>query len=184
MTSSELGMFLKALSFAATKHRNQRRKDQFATPYINHPIALVNILCLEAGITDPTVLMGALLHDTVEDTDTSFEELTTLFGASVANIVRQVTDDKGLPKAMRKQQQIEHAATASDQAKLVKLADKVHNLRDLVQSPPANWPDSRRLDYCHWSKQVVDQLRGVHAPLEALFDAAYGEAIRRYGAEP
>lgn len=180
METSQVEILLKALAFSADKHRDQRRKDQSATPYINHPIGLVSILCHEGGIYDPEVLMGALLHDTVEDTDTQFSDIEGLFGPGVEHIVRQVTDDKSLPSAVRKQQQIDHAAQATDQAKLVKLADKIHNLRDLVKSPPPSWPLERRREYCLWSKQVVDQLRGVHPPLEALFDQAYAQALTLY----
>lgn len=184
MDTAQMGQFLAALAFAADKHRNQRRKNREATPYINHPIGLVNILWHEAGVQDPAVLIGALLHDTVEDTDTQFADLVTQFGPEVAHIVRQVTDDKSLPKAVRKQQQIEHAGQASDAAKLVKLADKIHNLRDLVNAPPEAWPLERRLEYCYWAKQVVDQVRGVHLPLEALFDQIYAQAVVLYSAKP
>ena len=117
--------------------------------------------------------MGALLHDTVEDTDTTLAEIDAAFGKPVATVVAQVTDDKSLPKATRKQLQIEHAATLCDRAKLVKLADKIHNLRDVAQSPPVGWPPERLRSYCDWCKQVVDQLRGIHPHLEALFDQAY-----------
>jgi GTP diphosphokinase / guanosine-3',5'-bis(diphosphate) 3'-diphosphatase len=177
MDSEQVGHLLAALVFASDKHRDQRRKDAQATPYINHPIGLVNILWHEAGVYDPVVLMAALLHDTVEDTDTHFEELEQHFGREVEQIVRQLTDDKSLPKAVRKQLQIDHAAAASDAAKLVKLADKIYNLRDLVKSPPVGWSVMRQREYCEWAKQVVDQLRGVHPTLEALFDAIYAEAI-------
>jgi guanosine-3',5'-bis(diphosphate) 3'-pyrophosphohydrolase len=125
-----------ASAFAAHKHRDQRRKGAEASPYINHPIAVTNVLTNEAGITDSTVLVAALLHDTIEDTDTTVEELQAQFGPEVASIVVEVTDDKSLPKQDRKRLQIEHAATLSDQAKLVKLADKICNLRDIGQSPP------------------------------------------------
>ncbi len=169
-----------ALQFAASKHRNQRRKDAALTPYINHPISLLHLLHNEANVTDPVVLAGALLHDTVEDTETTLAEIEALFGSAVAAVVAQVTDDKSQPQAVRKQQQIDHAATLCDRAKLVKLADKTCNLRDLAQSPPANWSRDRLLTYCQWSKQVVDQLRGIHPPLENLFDAAYEAAQASY----
>lgn len=110
---SEISIILKALSFAAYKHRDQRRKDVNASPYINHPIALANVLCNEGGITDEDVLCAALLHDTVEDTETTPEELTKLFGKTISNIVMEVTDDKALPKTERKRLQIEHVAHAS-----------------------------------------------------------------------
>jgi guanosine-3',5'-bis(diphosphate) 3'-pyrophosphohydrolase len=127
----------------------------------------------EAGVKDVIVLMAALLHDTIEDTDTTAEELKAHFGSAVAVIVVQVTDDKKLKKAERKRQQVLHASSISDQAKLVKLADTICNLRDLNASPPADWGIERKREYFDWAKQVVDQLRGVHPRLEALFDAQY-----------
>lgn len=174
---TKTGLILEALTFAAERHRNQRRKDSEASPYINHPIALANLLCNTGQITDPVVIAAALLHDTVEDTATSLEELHTRFGADIAHVVNEVTDDKSLPGSMRKQLQIEHASHISDRAKLVKLADKISNLRDLVNTPPTNWSLERRLAYCQWSKQVIDQLRGVHPQLEALFDDIYEQAM-------
>jgi guanosine-3',5'-bis(diphosphate) 3'-pyrophosphohydrolase len=175
MTEQELKRLLAALSFAAHKHKDQRRKDVAASPYINHPISLANILCNEGHVTDIDVICGALLHDTIEDTDTSPEELEQEFGAAIRDIVLDVTDDKTLSKAERKRRQIEHAAHASDKAKLVKLADKISNLRDVADNPPADWTLQRRQEYFDWAKQVVDQVRGVHAGLEDLFDAAYGK---------
>jgi GTP diphosphokinase / guanosine-3',5'-bis(diphosphate) 3'-diphosphatase len=168
-----MNKMIAAIAFAAEKHRHQRRKDADASPYINHPIALANVLANEAGIEDETVLIAAVLHDTIEDTNTSAQELEQRFGQAVADIVREVTDDKSLPKAERKQLQIEHATNASRRAKLVKLADKICNLRDLASSPPADWSAERKEAYFHWAKAVADQLRGVHPTLERLFDEAY-----------
>src|SRR5258706_12779980 len=121
---SELALLLKALSFAARKHRDQRRKDAEASPYINHPIALADVLVNEGGVTDVEVLAAALLHDTVEDTATTPEELQRAFGARVARIVADVTDDKALPKAARKRSQGEHAPAIRPKRKLLKRADK------------------------------------------------------------
>jgi GTP diphosphokinase / guanosine-3',5'-bis(diphosphate) 3'-diphosphatase len=170
---SELALLLKALAFAAHKHRDQRRKDPEASPYINHPIALADVLVNEGGVTDFEVLCAALLHDTVEDTATTPEELAEAFGARVAAIVAEVTDDTRLPKAERKRLQVEHARTLSPQARLVKLADKICNLRDVAQRPPASWDLARRREYFDWAKRVVDGMRGVHPVLEDAFDAAY-----------
>ena len=174
---SELALLLKALSFAADKHRDQRRKDAEASPYINHPIALADVLVNEGGVTDVEVLAAALLHDTVEDTATTPEELERVFGARVARIVAEVTDDTALPKAERKRLQVEHAASISPEAKLVKLADKICNLRDVAVRPPAQWSLERRREYFEWAKNVVDRLRGVHPRLEAAFDAAYEKRL-------
>ena len=170
----ELALLLKALAFAAHKHRDQRRKDAEASPYINHPIALADVLVNEGGVEDVEVLCAALLHDTVEDTATTQQELVDAFGARIARIVAEVTDDKRLPKAERKRLQVERAGALSREAKLVKLADKICNLRDVATHPPAQWDLARRREYFEWAKSVVERLRGAHPRLEAAFDAAYG----------
>jgi guanosine-3',5'-bis(diphosphate) 3'-pyrophosphohydrolase len=166
-------LLIAAIAFAADKHRNQRRKDAEASPYINHPIALANLLANEAGIDDQRVLLAAILHDTIEDTETTEQELIRHFGKDVADIVLELTDDKSLPKSERKRLQIVHAAHISRRAKLVKLADKICNLRDVAASPPANWPVARQQEYFDWARSVVDGLRGTHPGLEHLFDQAY-----------
>ena len=144
MTDDPLPRVLEAAAFAAERHRDQRRKGKDASPYINHPLALARLLAQDGGERDATVLMAALLHDTVEDTGTTFAEIEQLFGAEVATIVREVTDDKALPKAERKRLQIEHAARLSRRAMLVKLADKICNLRDILISPPTDWTVQRK----------------------------------------
>ena len=163
---------LSAATFAAERHRDQRRKGKDASPYINHPLALASLLA-DRGVRDPTVLMAALLHDTVEDTATTFEDIERSFGPEVAGLVREVTDDKTLSKAERKRLQIEHAAHLSRPAMLVKLADKICNLHDVVVSPPADWTQQRKREYFDWAKAVVDRMRGVHPELEAMFDREY-----------
>lgn len=179
MNENPIGLLLKATQFAADRHRNQRRKDAESSPYINHPIALANVLANEGGVTDPVVLCAALLHDTIEDTNTTADELRTMFGEAITSVVLEVTDDKSLPKAKRKELQIEHARTASPQAKLVKLADKICNLRDIAATPPADWDQSRKDQYFDWAKSVIDGVRGTHAQLEAIFDVTYGQKSAR-----
>jgi GTP diphosphokinase / guanosine-3',5'-bis(diphosphate) 3'-diphosphatase len=169
----DLALLFRALAFAAHKHRDQRRKDAEASPYINHPIALAEVLAGEGGVADAEVLAAALLHDTIEDTATTADELRAEFGERIAAMVEEVTDDQSLPKADRKRLQIEHAAVLSPGAKLVKLADKICNLRDVADRPPAKWDLQRRQEYFEWAKRVIDGLRGAHAGLEAAFDAAY-----------
>ena len=171
---NDLKLLMKALAFAAEKHKNQRRKNVEASPYINHPISLANILCNEGHVTDINVICGALLHDTVEDTETTEDELIAEFGRDIGRIVMAVTDDKDIKdKQERKQLQIDHASGISEPAKLIKLADKISNLRDIANDPPADWNLQRRRKYFDWAKQVIDQLRGVHPGLESLFDEAY-----------
>ena len=175
---SDMQLVLSAASFAATRHTTQRRKDAAASPYINHPLALGDILASEGGVEDAEVIAAALLHDTVEDTETSIEELVTLFGERVASMVAEVTDDKSLDSAERKRLQIVKAASKSPGAKLVKLADKIANLRDLASAPPADWSDERRLGYFEWARNVIYGLRGSSTSLEAAFDEAYARGMR------
>jgi len=170
---SDLQLVIRAAAFAAHKHRDQRRKDAGATPYINHPLALARILSVEGGVIDPVTIAAALLHDTIEDTETTPEELEAEFGADIRSIVEQVTDDKTLPKAARKQAQVDHAGHISHRAQLVKLADKIANLRDVATAPPDRWDLQRRQEYFDWGKRVIDRLRGAHPALEAVFDDAY-----------
>ena len=161
---------LKAALFAAEKHKNQRRKDADASPYINHPLALASVLAVEGCIEDSDVICAALLHDTIEDTNTTAEDLVETFGAKVAAIVLEVTDDKSLDKAVRKEEQVKHAPHISREAKLVKLADKICNLRDILSTPPADWTAERKTAYFDWAARVVAGLRGVNPSLEAPCD--------------
>jgi guanosine-3',5'-bis(diphosphate) 3'-pyrophosphohydrolase len=172
-----VNQLIHAVAFAADKHRKQRRKDADASPYINHPIALAHVLANEGGVEDERVLIAAILHDTIEDTDTSRDELVRRFGAEIGRIVDEVTDDKSLSKAERKRLQVEHAAHISHGAKLVKLADKICNLRDILAAPPSGWSDERKREYFDWAKRVVDELRGTHRELEAVFDEVYRKGI-------
>lgn len=168
--SENTGQLLKAIRFSADKHRNQRRKDNAQSPYINHPIDVAQLLWEVGGVRDVNVLLAAILHDTIEDTHTSPIEIRDNFGADVLALVLEVTDDKSLPKQDRKRLQIETAPHKSVGAKLIKLADKSCNVRDLVSMPPENWSLERRREYLLWTEQVVAGLRGSNATLEEYYD--------------
>lgn len=169
---------LDATNFAAIKHKDQRRKDPEGTPYINHPVGVANYLS-QAGVDQIEVLQAALLHDTVEDTDTTLDEIELKFGKKVAGIVAEVTDEKGLEKAERKRLQIIHARHASKEAKLVKLADKLYNIKDLERSLPSGWTNERRLEYYKWAAKVILGCRGSNQQLEDQLD----EVLKRNGIE-
>ncbi|NJM49703.1 MAG: bifunctional (p)ppGpp synthetase/guanosine-3',5'-bis(diphosphate) 3'-pyrophosphohydrolase [Sphingomonadales bacterium] len=172
-TVSTAGLLTRAASFAAIKHCAQRRKDVDATPYINHTLAVAAILSEEGGVDDAEILAAAILHDTVEDTEATLDELTKLFGKRVASIVGEVTDDMTLPKAERKAKQISSAAGKRREAKLVKLADKISNLRDIARTPPANWSLTRRQEYFDFAAEVVKGLTGENQALDTAFTLAY-----------
>jgi guanosine-3',5'-bis(diphosphate) 3'-pyrophosphohydrolase len=170
--ADDIGLIIQALAFAAHKHRDQRRKDVKASPYINHPIA---VAYHEGGVSDARVIAAALLHDTIEDTETHASEIEREFGKGICDIVLEVTDDTRLDKADRRRLQVERSADASHNARLVKLADKICNLRDTLNSPPASWDLGRRREYFEWAKQVVDQIRGTNSRLEAVFDEVFAQ---------
>jgi guanosine-3',5'-bis(diphosphate) 3'-pyrophosphohydrolase len=166
---------LHALHFAADKHRDQRRKGEDASPYINHPIVVAETLA-RFGVTDRVTLQAAVLHDTIEDTETTPEELEAEFGPEVRSVVMEVTDDKSLPKRERKTLQVERAPSLSRRAKLVRIADKISNVHDVLHTPPADWPVAWRLSYIDWTERVVDGCRGTHPELESHFDEIVEEA--------
>jgi guanosine-3',5'-bis(diphosphate) 3'-pyrophosphohydrolase len=171
---------LEAASFAAKKHRDQRRKGSSAEPYINHPLEVANLLAGVGRVEDYDILIAAILHDTVEDTETTAEELTERFGETVCGYVLEVTDDKSLPKAERKQKQVEHAPHLSAGAKQIKLGDKISNIADVTNNPPHDWDRERRLEYVNWGESVVDGLRGVNENLERHFDETVARARSRF----
>ncbi len=166
----ELTLFLKALNFSAAKHRHQRRKDSAASPYINHPIEVTNILWTIGEVSDMITVVAAILHDTIEDTDTSPEEISAQFGNEVMNLVLEVSDDKSLPKQERKKNQIAHSPHLSRRAQEIKLADKISNVHDIAYAPPGHWPMERRAEYLRWAEAVIDGLRGANDKLEKYFD--------------
>ncbi len=168
--NTSITLVLRAAAFAADKHRHQRRKDHARTPYINHPLAVARVLAEEGGIKDPEILAAAILHDTLEDTATSRRELERKFGARIAALVSEVTDDKSLPKQRRKQLQIDRAPMKSEGAALIKIADKICNLRDLRDSPPKHWTVERRQRYRQWASDVVTALPLGRHRLRRVFD--------------
>jgi len=165
-----VALLLRAVEFSAEKHRGQRRKGVDALPYINHPIEVAAMLANIAGVRDLVILVAAVLHDTIEDTSTSPEEIEIAFGPEVRTLVQEVTDDKSLHKAERKRLQVEHAPHLSHSAKVIKLADKISNVRDVTERPPTDWPVERRREYLDWAECVVAGCRGVNSPLESCFN--------------
>jgi (p)ppGpp synthase/HD superfamily hydrolase len=164
-----------ALHFAARKHSGQRRKDSGAAPYINHLIAVTEILARVGGVTNMTILQAAILHDTLEDTQTTAQELDEHFGNEVRSLVQELTDDKRLPKQERKRLQVNNAPRLSAAAKQLKMADKISNLGDISSTQPADWSFQRKIEYLEWAERVVAGCRGTNAELEHHFDAVLQE---------
>lgn len=173
---NDTAKLLQAAKFAAVKHISQKRKGNDEAPYINHPLEVANILANVGKVVDYDVLIAALLHDTIEDTETTREEIAEMFGESVAKMVLEVTDDKSLPKAVRKQKQIDHAPHLSHGAKQIKLGDKISNIRDVMENSPDGWSIERRREYVEWGEKVVGGLRGANAELENHFDELVNRA--------
>jgi (p)ppGpp synthase/HD superfamily hydrolase len=162
----------RAYHFAAAAHVNQRRKGVAAEPYVNHLTEVAELVATATRGTDPEIIIAAVLHDTVEDTETSLENVGELFGERVRGLVAEVTDDKALPKQIRKDLQVEHAPHISRGAKIIKMADKISNLRALATSPPADWPPERKTEYVEWARRVVDGCRAANDCLSRQFDIA------------
>ena len=174
----DLAFLLQAAMFSAEKHRRQRRKGEDASPYINHPIAVADLVANVGGISDVRILAAAILHDTIEDTNTTLDQLTELFGQEVSTLVAEVSDDKSLPKAERKRLQIEHAQQLSSAAKMIKLADKISNVTEVLENPPVDWSIERRRDYLEWARAVVAGCQGTNAGLEQRFDELLKRGLR------
>jgi guanosine-3',5'-bis(diphosphate) 3'-pyrophosphohydrolase len=184
---SDSTLILKALEFAAERHRKQFRKGLDRTPFINHPIQVASLLANEADETDPVLLAAAILHDVIEDTVESVKErddlsllIANVFGEAILELTLEVTDDKTLDKKERKRLQIENASQKSVRARKLKIADKIMNLRDITNDPPADWPLERISAYMDWSENVVAGLRGVNKKLEDIFDESLSICRSKY----
>ena len=175
---SDVALVLRATEFAADKHRKQRRKGATQRPYVGHCIEVARLIAEVGKVADENVLAAALLHDTVEDTDTTREELREQFGAVIDDMVAEVTDDKSLDSEVRKAAQIAHAPHLTDGAKVIKLADKICNVREIGVDPPENWSIARRQEYFDWSAQVVDAIGRVNPELERLFASTLETSTR------
>jgi (p)ppGpp synthase/HD superfamily hydrolase len=160
-------MVLDAISFAAQKHVSQVRKDEDATPYIIHPMGVALSLWEEGAVRNPTVIIAALLHDTLEDTDATKEEIAMLFGCQVSEIVAELTNPSDLSSQEAKEWQIQHAPFLSQEAKLVKLSDRLYNVRDL-RTPPVGWNEDKIQNYYEWGQKLLEALQGTHPAMEQL----------------
>ena len=188
MSQADTGvaLLLRVAVFAGRVHATHRRKGASGEPYVNHVLEVAQILAEHDA--PPEAVIAGLLHDTVEDSDQdpepiTHERLVAEFGETVARIVAEATDDKSLPKETRKALQVKHAPHKSDAAKMLKLADKISNLRAITASPPAGWDHGRRVEYVGWAGRVAAGLKGVNPALDALFDATYRDAMARLAAE-
>lgn len=175
-----VGLIIQAAHFSADKHRDQRRKGSRNTPYINHPLEVAERLSRIGGIEDATVLVAAILHDTIEDTETTEAEIARLFGPDVARLVAELTVEKEPYWQVRKRMEIDHAPHLSPGAKLIKLSDKTSNIADTISNPPGEWTLQRRRDYLEFARLVADGCRGVNEALDTEFDRVAAEAEKRF----
>lgn len=169
---------MKAAHFAAIKHTDQRRKGDRQEPYFNHLSDVALILAEHTHGNDPVLIAAGFLHDTIEDTKTTYEELVGEFGQEIADLVREVTDDKNLPSSERKRLQIVNSPKKSPRAKMIKIADKLSNLKSILHSPPTAWSEERKRAYFDWAAQVVDGCKGINQALENAFDRTYAAVMK------
>jgi guanosine-3',5'-bis(diphosphate) 3'-pyrophosphohydrolase len=167
----------RAIVFAAQAHAGQHRKDG-KTPYINHPLEVMNLVVLHVENASEEILIAAVLHDVVEDTTITSAEIKAMFGQHVAKLVDELTDDKLMTKEERKRMQLEEVHRLSPEGKLLRLCDKICNVYDILYAPPGDWELSRRMDYIRWAKAVVDKIRGTHKVLEVRFDELYAAGVQ------
>lgn len=172
-TNTALLSVIKAANFAALKHKDQRKRDPDKTPYINQPIGVATIIIDEGKVFDPTIIQAAFLHDTVEDTDTTLDEIEQNFGYQVRQIVSEVTDVSNLSKSERRRLQIANAKKKSKEAQLITLAVKLYNIRDIEKNKPINWTSKEIDEFYKFAKMVIDEIRGVNVHLEKKFDQIY-----------
>ena len=171
--SNSVRRVLSAARFAAEKHAQQKRKGANGEPYFNHLLEVAELIAASSPNLDVDLVMAAFLHDTVEDTGVTLQELEQRFGKDVAELVAEVTDDKSLPKETRKQLQVEHTPEKSPRAQTLKLADKISNLRAIISSPPVGWSRERKQQYFEWARQVVSGIASPNEYLRSEFDKAY-----------
>jgi len=169
---------LAAARFAAEKHAGQKRKGRAAEPYVNHVIEVAELIAAASNPFDENLVIAGLLHDTIEDTGVSADELAQRFGSDVATLVMEVTDDKSLPKETRKALQVQTAPHKSPRAQTLKLADKISNLRAIQASPPADWSEERKREYFEWARQVVSGFTSPNLSLKAEFDRTYEKFVQ------
>lgn len=181
MIQTQSSILLDTLEFSSEKHKKQRRKDADGTPYINHPIAVANLISTYGGINKLSILQAAVLHDTIEDTDTTYDEICDKFGKEVADYVAEVTDDKKISKTERKKLQVKNAPHKSYGAKIIKLADKLHNLKTSITSTPQTWSAERVQGYYIWSYFVIKGVRGTNVYLEAELDKVFESSFQLKG---
>jgi GTP diphosphokinase / guanosine-3',5'-bis(diphosphate) 3'-diphosphatase len=167
LPSAPLVRILAAANFAAKAHAGQKRKGAAGEPYINHLLEVAELVARSGSESDVDLIMACFLHDVVEDTPITQQDLAQIFNDDVASLVMEATDDKTLSKDERKARQVHTAPYKSVRAQALKLADKISNLRALLTSPPLHWTPERKRQYFEWAKAVVS---GFTSPNQYLLD--------------
>jgi (p)ppGpp synthase/HD superfamily hydrolase len=173
-----LRLISEAADVAARRHSGMARKGRGNEPYINHLAEVANLLATVTDGADAELVAAAWLHDTIEDTEITREELAQKFGGRVADLVAEVTDDMSLPKQQRQLKQIEDAPHKSPGAKLIKVADKISNIRARIVPEPSSEERADLAAYAIWAEKVVAGCRGVNPKLDAKFDETVRAARR------
>ncbi|MFZ9848658.1 MAG: HD domain-containing protein [Flavobacteriales bacterium] len=166
---ANLQLLFKALNYSAEQHKAQRRKGMESVPYINHPIKVTNIITQFIPDASDDLICAAILHDVVEDTDATIDDIKNKFGDAIASIVQEVTDDKSISKAESRRKQIENAPKLSYNAKIIRVCDKISNVRDICGENIPDWDYKTKIEYLNWAEQVVYALDKFHEELQFAF---------------
>lgn len=175
---SDVGLVSAAAEFAARQHGGQQRKGRSDEPYVSHLAEVANMLAIVTEGKDAELVAAGWLHDTIEDTGTTREELAAKFGERVASLVVEVTDDMSLSTDERRRRQIEDAPKKSSSAKLIKIADKISNVRARIVSDPSQAEREDLADYFGWADKVVAGCKGNNAKLDQMYAETAAEARR------
>jgi len=149
---------LGAAIFATEKHKSQVRSNEKKTPYIIHPIEVADLVMKIGHVYDKDVLITALLHDVMDDTQTTYEQITSLYGTKVSSYLEEMTSKQGLSLKEQKKQQIMQAFRQNPSVAIIKLSDKLSNLKTLATSPPPSWSRDRIDQYFQWAQTVIENL--------------------------
>jgi (p)ppGpp synthase/HD superfamily hydrolase len=169
----QIEKLFEALEYASKLHKDQRRKGNGGSPYVNHLIEVASLLSRVAEVTDHEVIIAAILHDVLEDTEAREGDIFDRFGGTVLAYVKHVTDDKLLSLEKRRIAQLKSIENSSSQIQLIKLADHCSNIASL----PPSWDRARLESYISWSHSIAVHCYSASEELAKVYKKRYDSAL-------